>query len=797
MSIPNGDIKLSSNFELNASVPIDARLLVNDLTERDSITFKYPGLIVYVVSEDTHYSLDADLTTWTNLGINLTDYHSGGDNIKLSSDGGNIELNAGGGNMTLNTEGGNINVDSNIVMQAGNQIGIPSNSVNFDEGGSYMRGGNGSNFSILVLQPAIGNSHLTSQNYDNSSDDRSIEFNTGQSFVLRGADMRYDKDYSSSYTDRSLVDKQYVDTAVSGGGSGVILTGTNGVLIENNFVGLGGNYVHVSDNDLSYDESFFNSQTTLDAYNFWIKNFQYGSDGTAISNSSYQFGKEGFYFTYNNGSYDSYFQSNSNSFEFDSPNTTYRFQTNNWYIQTADSDYSHTMQWALSPNGIYSATQNGSSDNTTFTTGSSQFYYSATQSSNYFYLQATASQFYYNSTTPTTNINFGAGTNLNYYYYNSSSSDTVSFNASVTGLAYSNKDSESALNIGAGSFSIKSGNKNFISDRVLVDSSDVNSLNWDIRELYNSSGNITISYDSSWLVDNSTNLSIAWNDRLLYNSFGYTVNDYEQGILNGSTGVVSLNYSTRKLYNASGTLLLNYNGSNLQTTITPSSGNDITNKTYVDTKASASLAAGKIYIGSGSGVATAQTLSGDVTVTNSGVVTASNTAIIGKVLTGYSAGSGTVSATDSIKSAIQKLDGNIQNIAGLPATPNHDSSYTFNSNVVYGGDTFSNQTEFGVDGHFSFQTNQLSPDDDNIYNSEFSVGNVMQFNTTDVNGKTSQLLFDERGLSVSEGSINFPNYTTTQKNALTDVPNGGQVFDTTLQKMCFYTSTGWKTITSS
>lgn len=43
--------------------------------------------------------------------------------------------------------------------------------------------------------------------------------------------------------------------------------------------------------------------------------------------------------------------------------------------------------------------------------------------------------------------------------------------------------------------------------------------------------------------------------------------------------------------------------------------------------------------------------------------------------------------------------------------------------------------------------------------------------------------------------INAPGYTTSQKNALSVTP-GAVVFDTTLQKLCVYTSGGWQTITS-
>jgi hypothetical protein len=42
---------------------------------------------------------------------------------------------------------------------------------------------------------------------------------------------------------------------------------------------------------------------------------------------------------------------------------------------------------------------------------------------------------------------------------------------------------------------------------------------------------------------------------------------------------------------------------------------------------------------------------------------------------------------------------------------------------------------------------------------------------------------------------NAPTYTTAQKNALAANP-GALVFDTTLQKLCVYTASGWQTVTS-
>ncbi len=68
MGLPLGDIKLSANFELNISKPIDSRMVVNDLIERDSISFKYAGMIIWVSSESKHYKLLDDNITWEEFG---------------------------------------------------------------------------------------------------------------------------------------------------------------------------------------------------------------------------------------------------------------------------------------------------------------------------------------------------------------------------------------------------------------------------------------------------------------------------------------------------------------------------------------------------------------------------------------------------------------------------------------------------------------------------------------------------------------------------------------------------------
>lgn len=63
-------------------------------------------------------------------------------------------------------------------------------------------------------------------------------------------------------------------------------------------------------------------------------------------------------------------------------------------------------------------------------------------------------------------------------------------------------------------------------------------------------------------------------------------------------------------------------------------------------------------------VTAAANMTGEVTTTN-GAATLTNSAVIGKVLTGYVSGAGTVAATDTLLAAIQKLNGNDATNANL------------------------------------------------------------------------------------------------------------------------------------
>lgn len=78
----------------------------------------------------------------------------------------------------------------------------------------------------------------------------------------------------------------------------------------------------------------------------------------------------------------------------------------------------------------------------------------------------------------------------------------------------------------------------------------------------------------------------------------------------------------------------------------------------IDSKINKALTSAQIFVGNGSNIATGVAMSGEASISNAGAVTLLNSAVIGKVLTGYTSGSGTVAATDTILQAIQKLNGN-------------------------------------------------------------------------------------------------------------------------------------------
>lgn len=93
---------------------------------------------------------------------------------------------------------------------------------------------------------------------------------------------------------------------------------------------------------------------------------------------------------------------------------------------------------------------------------------------------------------------------------------------------------------------------------------------------------------------------------------------------------------------------------------------------------STTLTSGHILVGSAANVATDVAMSGEASISNTGAVTLTNSAVIGKVLTGYVSGAGTVAATDTILQAIQKLNGNdatrLASLSAIGSSPNANAA---------------------------------------------------------------------------------------------------------------------------
>ncbi len=75
-------------------------------------------------------------------------------------------------------------------------------------------------------------------------------------------------------------------------------------------------------------------------------------------------------------------------------------------------------------------------------------------------------------------------------------------------------------------------------------------------------------------------------------------------------------------------------------------------------KQSATLTSAHILVGNGSNVATDVAMSGDVAINNAGVTSISAATVTGKALTGFVSGAGTITATDTILTGFNKINGN-------------------------------------------------------------------------------------------------------------------------------------------
>ena len=144
------------------------------------------------------------------------------------------------------------------------------------------------------------------------------------------------------------------------------------------------------------------------------------------------------------------------------------------------------------------------------------------------------------------------------------------------------------------------------------------------------------------------------------------------GLYNFGSGNIDLNIGDWIIYN--GTIWQKVDNTDAVTSVngfigavnlTTSNIGEVTNLYFTNTRAIAALSGqSNTLFTNGAGYITANqniTLSGDVTGSGNTAISTSisNTTVTGKILTGYVSGAGIISATDSILTSIQKLNGNI------------------------------------------------------------------------------------------------------------------------------------------
>jgi hypothetical protein len=183
---------------------------------------------------------------------------------------------------------------------------------------------------------------------------------------------------------------------------------------------------------------------------------------------------------------------------------------------------------------------------------------------------------------------------------------------------------------------------------------------------------------------------------------------------------------------------------------------------------------------------------------NNGITAHANPIILNAA--GRVPNSGEIWLTDSISYKFVLKDQNDVLIA------TYDSIVGINSNFVnYSGEE---ETQTATNGQtiFTLTTLNYQPATNNLL--VFVNGSKQVVVTNYVETSATVVTFVD-GLNAGD-VVNFctatpintlpfvaPNATTVQKNAITGAAIGQVLFDTTLQKLCVYTATGWQTVTSA
>jgi hypothetical protein len=152
-------VNMGTNFRIVTGLPVDSRMVVNDLTARDTIHpyFRYEGLIVYVISTQINYQLVGGITNlnwsaivsskWNSSGADL--YFNTG-NIGIATSNPATALSVGpGSELQVNSSGNIIKINNVTTSFPSSQGSAKSYLINDGSGNmSWTATPEGANFKI-------------------------------------------------------------------------------------------------------------------------------------------------------------------------------------------------------------------------------------------------------------------------------------------------------------------------------------------------------------------------------------------------------------------------------------------------------------------------------------------------------------------------------------------------------------------------------------------------------------------------------------------------------------------------
>jgi len=185
-------------------------------------------------------------------------------------------------------------------------------------------------------------------------------------------------------------------------------------------------------------------------------------------------------------------------------------------------------------------------------------------------------------------------------------------------------------------------------------------------------------------------------------------------------------------------------------------------QTQIDGKLSTALNDSLVFVGNAGNVATGVSMSGEASIANTGAVTLSNAAVIGKTITGFTSGPGSLLATDTLLASIQKLDGNVGT----------KLSSTLSNTNIFVGSAGNVATSVAMSGDVNIDNTGLTTIQAGAVNLTTDVAGVLPIANGGTN--TSSVLTNDRVMTSQGGGILSSTTTATELallNSRTYIPN--------------------------